>query len=73
MEWSSAANDEVRHVADTFGGDPKERYDFWCECGCRKRLTVPLRKFDALRRDGEPLLFRGHATAGTPPPLLVPD
>jgi len=60
MEWSKAANDDVRRVAEGFGDNPEDRYDFWCECGCRGRLTTTLRRFDALRRDGQPLLLERH-------------
>jgi len=60
MEWSRLANDDVRRVAQGFEATPKEAYSFWCECGCRERLTVRLRKFDALRLEGQPLLLQGH-------------
>ena len=60
MEWSRA-NDDVRQVAAEFGAAPPEGYEFWCECGCRQRLKLTLQKFDALRRDEQPLLIEGHS------------
>ena len=61
MEWSKATNEQIRLVAARFGGAPREKYDFLCECGCRKMVAVTLRKFDALRRDGKPLVLPDHA------------
>ena len=37
----------VLDIRQGFEATPKEAYSFWCECGCRERLTVRLRKFDA--------------------------
>jgi hypothetical protein len=63
MEWSRTTNDEIRRVAERFHATPKETYDFWCECGCRYHVRATIRRFDSLRRLGQPLLLPGHVTA----------
>jgi hypothetical protein len=56
-------NAEIRAFGDRVF--PFDAFDtrFWCECGdelCHEPVLLSLRRFDELRRVGDPLLAEGH-------------
>jgi hypothetical protein len=41
----------------------EDRWDFTCECGapaCRVTVSLRLAEYEALRREGRPVLAAGH-------------
>jgi len=58
-------NAEIRALGHRFLPFDAFDWGFWCECGdgsCHEHVMLPLRRFDELRRLGDPLLAEGHPT-----------
>jgi hypothetical protein len=56
-------NAEIRALGHRFLPFDGFDWGFWCECGdesCHEHVMLPLRRFDELRRLGDPLLADGH-------------
>ncbi len=63
-------NGRVHEAAKRFEGSEPEfdRWDFTCECGaadCRKRVSLTLAEYEALRARDLPVLAVGHGVQPT--------
>ena len=60
-------NDQIRHLAETYGLDRNRPVGFLCECDdplCADTVPLGLEQFDVARRAGAGVIARGHGRLG---------